>query len=53
MTSHAKAILQSMFGNSIPDPMLTKVTQWGRDDLEYGSYLFNKVGMSPDAQEDM
>ena len=53
MTNCAMAVLRSMFGNSIPDPMLTKVTQWGRDYLAYDSYSFNKVGMSRNAREDM
>jgi len=53
MTNQAMMVLRSMFGNSIPDPMLTKVTQWGKDDLAYGSYSFNKVGMSQKAREDM
>ncbi len=33
--------------------MLAKVTQLGKDDLAYGSYSFNKVGMSQNAREDM
>jgi len=46
MTEAALLALRNMFGGTIPDPKHAIVTKWGSDEFAYGSYSFNKVGMS-------
>jgi monoamine oxidase len=49
----AMAALRGMFGDSLPAPKAAQITRWGRDDLAYGSYSFNAVGVTPQTRRDL
>lgn len=53
MTAGAMTALRNMFGTDIPDPEIVIVTQWGSDPFSFGSYSFNKVGMSRNARKQL
>ncbi|KAM5565045.1 lysine-specific histone demethylase 1 [Rosa sericea] len=45
--NHALAALRKLFGEaSVPDPVASVVTDWGRDPFSYGAYSYVAVGAS-------
>ncbi|KAM1434426.1 hypothetical protein ACFX2I_042510 [Malus domestica] len=45
--NHALAVLRKLFGEaSVPDPVASVVTDWGRDPFSYGAYSYVAVGAS-------
>ncbi len=44
----AMAVLRTMFGSKLPDPVATRVSRWSRDPFAYGSYSYPAVGASRD-----
>lgn len=38
------SVLKKIYGDKIPEPVFTKVTKWGSDDLSFGSYSYTAVG---------
>ncbi|GAB2267722.1 hypothetical protein Dimus_002704 [Dionaea muscipula] len=45
--NHALAILRKLFGEaSVPNPVATAVTDWGRDPFSYGAYSYVAIGAS-------
>jgi monoamine oxidase len=45
--------LRLVFGNTIPDPVATKVTRWGSDPFSRGGYSFAKVGCEASVYDDV
>ncbi|XP_062099479.1 lysine-specific histone demethylase 1 homolog 3 [Humulus lupulus] len=44
---HAVVVLRKLFGEeSVPDPIASVVTDWGRDPFSYGAYSYVAVGAS-------
>lgn len=44
---HAVVVLRKLFGEeSVPDPVASVVTDWGRDPFSYGAYSYVAVGAS-------
>jgi len=43
----AHDVLRSMFGSRFPAPLDARITRWGQDRFEVGSYSFNAVGNRP------
>ncbi|PON51978.1 Histone lysine-specific demethylase [Parasponia andersonii] len=44
---HAVIVLRKLFGEeSVPDPVASVVTDWGRDPFSYGAYSYVAVGAS-------
>jgi len=39
--------VRAMFGSSVPEPVASQLTRWGRDPLTLGSYSFGAVGSTP------
>ncbi|CAK7346267.1 unnamed protein product [Dovyalis caffra] len=45
--SHALMVLRKLFGEaSVPDPVASVVTDWGRDPFSYGAYSYVAIGSS-------
>ncbi|KAK8571254.1 hypothetical protein V6N13_103383 [Hibiscus sabdariffa] len=45
--NHAVIILRKLFGEaSVPDPIASVVTDWGRDPFSYGAYSYVAIGAS-------
>ncbi|GMI78551.1 LSD1-like 3 [Hibiscus trionum] len=45
--NHAVTILRKLFGEaSVPDPVASVVTDWGRDPFSYGAYSYVAIGAS-------
>lgn len=45
--THALSVLRKLFGaTSVPDPVASVVTDWGRDPFSYGAYSYVAVGAS-------
>ncbi|KAL4273544.1 hypothetical protein GQ457_13G019620 [Hibiscus cannabinus] len=45
--NHAVIILRKLFGEaSVPDPVASVVTDWGRDPFSYGAYSYVAIGAS-------
>ncbi|MBA0710997.1 hypothetical protein Golax_010235, partial [Gossypium laxum] len=45
--NHAVLILRKLFGEaSVPDPVASVVTDWGRDPFSYGAYSYVAIGAS-------
>lgn len=45
--NHALVVLRKLFGEaSVPDPVASVVTDWGRDPFSYGAYSYVAVGAS-------
>ncbi|KAA8528713.1 hypothetical protein F0562_036068 [Nyssa sinensis] len=45
--NHALMVLRKLFGEaSVPDPVASVVTDWGRDPYSYGAYSYVAVGAS-------
>ncbi|KAM3710768.1 hypothetical protein ACJW31_01G056100 [Castanea mollissima] len=45
--NHALTVLRKLFGDaSVPDPVASVVTDWGRDPFSYGAYSYVAVGAS-------
>ncbi|KAA3464415.1 lysine-specific histone demethylase 1-like protein 3-like [Gossypium australe] len=45
--NHAVLILRKLFGEaSVPDPVASVVTDWGRDPFSYGAYSYVAIGSS-------
>uniref|UniRef100_A0A5B7ARR0 SWIRM domain-containing protein n=1 Tax=Davidia involucrata TaxID=16924 RepID=A0A5B7ARR0_DAVIN len=45
--NHALRVLRKLFGEaSVPDPVASVVTDWGRDPYSYGAYSYVAVGAS-------
>ncbi|KAJ7957832.1 Lysine-specific histone demethylase 1-1-like protein [Quillaja saponaria] len=45
--NHALLVLRKLFGDdSVPDPVASVVTDWGRDPFSYGAYSYVAVGSS-------
>lgn len=45
--SHAVSVLRKLFGDaSVPDPVASVVTDWGRDPFSYGAYSYVAIGAS-------
>ncbi|KAJ4835961.1 hypothetical protein Tsubulata_037128 [Turnera subulata] len=45
--SHALMVLRKLFGEaSVPDPVASVVTDWGRDPFAYGAYSYVAIGSS-------
>ncbi|KNA08445.1 hypothetical protein SOVF_162560 [Spinacia oleracea] len=45
--NHALRVLRKLFGDtSVPDPVASVVTDWGRDPFSYGAYSYVAVGAS-------
>ncbi|XP_059636705.1 lysine-specific histone demethylase 1 homolog 3 [Cornus florida] len=45
--NHALTVLRKLFGEaSVPDPVASVVTDWGRDPFSYGAYSYVAVGAS-------
>ncbi|GMH13939.1 hypothetical protein Nepgr_015780 [Nepenthes gracilis] len=45
--NHALTVLRKLFGEaSVPDPVASVVTDWGRDPFSYGAYSYVAVGSS-------
>ncbi|KAK9271142.1 hypothetical protein L1049_026731 [Liquidambar formosana] len=45
--NHALLVLRKLFGDtSVPDPVASVVTDWGRDPFSYGAYSYVAVGAS-------
>ncbi|KAK5839871.1 lysine-specific histone demethylase 1 homolog 3-like [Gossypium arboreum] len=45
--NHAVIILRKLFGEaSVPDPVASVVTDWGRDPFSYGAYSYVGIGAS-------
>ncbi|GLU04539.1 hypothetical protein SLE2022_216790 [Rubroshorea leprosula] len=44
---HAVLVLRKLFGDaSVPDPVASVVTDWGRDPFSYGAYSYVAIGAS-------
>ncbi|KAL5780617.1 hypothetical protein ACOSQ2_011354 [Xanthoceras sorbifolium] len=44
---HAVTVLRNIFGEaSVPDPVASVVTDWGRDPFSYGAYSYVAIGSS-------
>lgn len=45
--NHALVVLRKLFGeSSVPDPVASVVTDWGRDPFSYGAYSYVAIGAS-------
>ncbi|KAK6939383.1 SWIRM domain [Dillenia turbinata] len=44
--NHALMVLRKLFGERVPDPVASVVTDWGRDPYSYGAYSYVAVGAS-------
>ncbi|XVE56127.1 hypothetical protein DITRI_Ditri03aG0212800 [Diplodiscus trichospermus] len=45
--NHAVTVLRKLFGEaSVPDPVASVVTDWGRDPFSYGAYSYVAIGAS-------
>ncbi|KAI9200493.1 hypothetical protein LWI28_008966 [Acer negundo] len=45
--NHAVTVLRKIFGEaSVPDPVASVVTDWGRDPFSYGAYSYVAIGAS-------
>ncbi|OMO75320.1 Amine oxidase [Corchorus olitorius] len=45
--NHAVIVLRKLFGEaSVPDPVASVVTDWGRDPFSYGAYSYVAIGAS-------
>lgn len=45
--NHALTVLRKLFGEaSVPDPVASVVTDWGRDPYSYGAYSYVAIGAS-------
>ena len=45
--NHALSVLRKLFGEtSVPDPVASVVTNWGKDPFSYGAYSYVAVGAS-------
>ncbi|XP_022759701.1 lysine-specific histone demethylase 1 homolog 3-like isoform X2 [Durio zibethinus] len=45
--NHAVIVLRKLFGEaSVPDPIASVVTDWGRDPFSYGAYSYVAIGAS-------
>ncbi|KAL5557928.1 hypothetical protein UlMin_034139 [Ulmus minor] len=45
--NHALLVLRKLFGEaSVPDPVASVVTDWGRDPFSYGAYTYVAIGSS-------
>lgn len=40
----AMEVLRSIFGSSVPDPLISKISRWGADPFALGAYSFPAVG---------
>lgn len=53
IVASALQTLESMFGQTIPDPLDYQITRWAADPYAFGSYSFNALGSSPTQREQL
>lgn len=53
MTADAMAAVRTMFGNSAPEPIDTRMTRWSKDAFAKGAYSYAKLGSKPADFDDL
>lgn len=49
----AMAVLRSMYGADIPDPVSYLITRWSADPYAQGAYSYNGLGSTPKTRDDL